>query len=165
MIAEVDVLSSPPIRLNYSEEDDYFFESKILQPSSTVKLQRVLGTFGEPNRSRESFVVEQSAQGRVVFVQFIDGSTWGDPVAAERLLRDRRLSLKQLEILIDDYRRQGEEEFVKALLQPTLLQPIMELQELYHEKKDSPQVVARLNDMIENARTHLSTVEGRNSQR
>jgi hypothetical protein len=165
MVAKIDVASKLPVSLSYSEEDDYFFESKMLRPGSSAKLQPVLGTFGEPQRSRKSFVAEPSARARIVFVQFLNGSTWGDPVAAERLLRNRRLSLKQLEILKEDYRRQGEEEFQKTLLQPTLLQPIMALQDLYHEKGDLILVLARLDEMLENARTHATPHNEPNSLR
>jgi hypothetical protein len=153
IVARVDVVSTLPISLSYSEEDDYFFEPKILQPGSTTKLQRILGEFGEPQRSHASFASEPSARARILFVQFLDGSTWGDPESAERLLRNRKLSVNQLETLEEDYQREGKEVFQKALLKPTLLQPVTVLQDLYHEKRDLTPVLTRLNEMLENART------------
>ena len=42
MVIKLDVISSFKISLNYTEVQDYFFESSIPQPGSTVKLHRVL---------------------------------------------------------------------------------------------------------------------------
>jgi hypothetical protein len=154
MVLTLDVLSALPVSLNYREERDYFFESKTLQPGSSTKLQRVLGRFGEPSR-KEDFAVEVKpfARAKVAFVQFSDGSSWGYAAAAEQVLRNRQLSLKQLELLNEDYRKRSEEEFLDEFLQPTLLQPIFGLQELYRERRDLAPVLARLDDMLENART------------
>jgi hypothetical protein len=69
-------------------------------------------------------------------------------------LQDRQLSLKQLEILKEDYQKRSEEEFPTELLKPTLLQPILGLQELYGENRELAPVLARLEDMLENARGH-----------
>jgi hypothetical protein len=153
MTVTLDIACTLPVGLKYSEEDDYFFESKMLQPGSMAKLQRVLGRFGEPSR-KEDFTneVNPSARSSVAFVQFSDGSTWGDAAAGERLLRNRQLSLKQLETLKEDYRKKGAAEFLNELLQPTLLQPVFSLQELYREKRDLALVLAGLDDMLENAR-------------
>jgi hypothetical protein len=153
MVVTLEVVSALPVSLNYREERDYFFESKTLQPGASAKLQRGLGKFGEPSR-KEDFAVEvkPSARARVTFVQFSDGSSWGDASAAEQVLRNRQLSLKQLELLDEDYRKRTGEEFLSEFLQPTFLQPIFGLQELYREKRDLAPVLARLDDMLENAR-------------
>jgi hypothetical protein len=87
-----------------------------------------------------------------MFVQFVDGSSWGDSAAAAKSLRDRQLVLEQLEILKEDEKREGRKEFLEALSQPTILQPILSLQDLYSEKRDLSLVVGRVNDMLENAR-------------
>jgi hypothetical protein len=157
MIVDLNIVSTLPISLDYLEEDDYFFEPKMLEPGSIAELQRRLGRLGEPSR-KDDFTkeVKPSARAKVLFVQFSDGSTWGDAAAGERLLTNRQLSLKQLELLKEDYQKRSEEEFSNELLKPTLLQPILSLQELYRENKDLALVLARLEDMLENARGHLT---------
>jgi hypothetical protein len=160
MVARIDVISGLPVDLNYSENEDYFFESKILQPGSAAKLRQVLSKFGEPQGSRNPLVVTKpSARARTIFVQFLDGSTWGETAAAKQPLWDRRESLRRLEILEENYRTQGEEGFLKSLLQPTLLQPVMALQDIYHEKRDLSLVLARLNEMRENARERSLVID------
>jgi hypothetical protein len=155
MIVALDVVSTLPVSLNYRAENDYFFESEMLEPGSAAKLQRVLGRFGEPDRKEDFAVdVKSTARATVAFVQFSDGSTWGDAAAAEGLLRNRQLSLKQLEILKNDYRARSEAEFLNELLRPTVLQPIFALQAVYREKRDLAPVLAKLEDMLENARAH-----------
>jgi hypothetical protein len=157
MIIDLNIVSPLPVNLDYLEEDDYYFEPKMLEPGSIAELQRRLGRFGEPSR-KEDFTneVKPSARAKALFVQFSDGSTWGDAAAAKRLLTNRQLSLKQLEILKDDYQKRSEEEFSTELLKPTLLQSILSLQELYRKKQGLAPVLARLDDMLENARGHLT---------
>jgi len=151
LIMQLDVISPFKISLNYTEVQDYFFESSIPQPGSTVKLHRVLGAFGEPKGPYETFPVESSAHARVVFVQFVDGSSWGDFAAAKKALRDRQLSLHQLEILREESKKEGQKEFAEALSQPTNLQPISQLQDLFHEGGVLAPVVAKVNGMLDNA--------------
>ena len=153
IVVTLDALSTLPVSFNYREEKDYFFEPDMLQPGSIARLQGVLGRFGEPSRKEDfSVKVEPSARVKVAFVQFSDGSSWGEARAAEQALRNRQLSLRELEFLNEEYRQRSVEEFLSEFLQPTLLQPIFSLQELYRENLDLAPVLARLDSMLKNAR-------------
>ncbi len=152
MIIKLDVVSPFKISINYTEVQDYFFESSIPKPGSTVRVHRFLGTFGEPKGPYEPFRVESSAHASVVFVQFVDGSSWGDAASAEGALRDRQLSLHQLELLREESVKQGKKEFAETLSRSTVLQPILELQNLYREAGELAPVVAKVSGMLQNAR-------------
>lgn len=152
MLVTLDIVSALPMSLNYLEEEDYFFEPRPLQPQSSAMLQRVLGKFGEPSRKDDLLAkVRSSAHAKVIFVQFSDGSSWGDAVAAERSLSNRQKALERLEVLDEVYRNRGKKEFLNQLLQPTLLQPIFSLQYLYHQKGDLTLVLANLDNMLQTA--------------
>lgn len=152
MLVTLDIVTALPMSLNYLEEEDYFFEQRLLQPRSSAMLQRVLGKFGEPSRKEDfSVKAKPSAHARVTFVQFSDGSSWGDAVAAGRSLSNRQKALERLEVLDQVYRKRGKKEFLSQLLQPTLLQPIFSLQYLYREKGDLTPVLANLDNMLQTA--------------
>jgi len=73
------------------------------------------GLFEESFRS-EAKLGEPHAESKVVFVQFADGSTWGDinDSRVQRLMSKRALILKTIHFL--DYAgSKGDEEFLKAL--------------------------------------------------
>ncbi len=152
MIIDLKVISPFKISLDYTEVEDYFFESTIPQPGSTVELRRNLGTFGEPQGPYEPFTVVPSTRATVVFLQFMDGSTWGDAVAAEKALRDRQRALEQLELLKVDEKKESRKQLLAEIEQPTSLQPISSLQDLYRGKKDLAVVETKVNDMLKNAR-------------
>jgi hypothetical protein len=77
---------------------EYFFGDPIT-PGETFSL--VKGTFGRGfcciNPLREAH--EPKASFRLIFVQFLDGSTFGDPAKAENALANRDKTLKALRIL------------------------------------------------------------------
>lgn len=152
MLVTLDIVSTLPMSLNHLEEEDYFFEPRLLQPQSSAILQRALGKFSEPSRKEDLLAkVRPSAHAKVVFVQFSDGSSWGDAVAAERSLSNRQKALERLEVLDQVYRKRGKKEFLSQLLQPTLLQPIFSLQYLYRQKGDLTPVLASLDNMLQTA--------------
>lgn len=61
---------------------------------------------------------EATGDGAVLFVQFDDGTTWGDVGAAKRLLDSRPQRLAFLKRLVDTYYEGGEAAFDAALREP-----------------------------------------------
>src|SRR5438477_12085137 len=59
-----------------------------------------------------------SAVGAVLFVQFDDGTTWGDPTAGKELLAARPQKLAFLKNLVDTYYESGEDTFTALLNEP-----------------------------------------------
>jgi hypothetical protein len=97
---------------------DSFFQEKPMFPGETVPLWR--RPFGEhyisepfrldPNQERPG-----KAQFCLRFVQFSDGSTFGDPTAARKWLDGRDSTLVSLKKLRQIYNEQGEPSFLQAL--------------------------------------------------
>jgi hypothetical protein len=58
-----------------------------------------------------------SAEGAVLFVQFDDGTTWGDPAAGKELLAERPQKLAFLKNLVETYYESGEDAFAALLNQ------------------------------------------------
>jgi hypothetical protein len=62
-----------------------------------------------------------TATAQVEFVQFSDGSTWGDREAAADALKARRETLGEFKMLQRIHTEQGEQAFMDALSKPTVL--------------------------------------------
>ena len=59
-----------------------------------------------------------SVVGAVLFVQFDDGTTWGDPAAGKELLAARPQKLTFLKNLVETYYESGEDAFATLLNEP-----------------------------------------------
>ena len=63
------------------------------------------------------------ARAQVVFVQFLDGSTWGGAAEQQKFFDGRHRILNVLQNLLDTYNQQGEAAFVGLLADPGKLGP------------------------------------------
>jgi hypothetical protein len=91
----------------------------------------------------------------VLFVQFVDGSTWGDPDEGKEALADRELTLKKLAELRRTYQTEGGAQFGAALMQqqPDVL--INQLKSSYQTTGDAEDTMKLLNQKLHNAESHL----------
>lgn len=97
-----------------------------------------------------------ASEARVVFVQFADGSTFGDQKAGEKLLLMRQQSLEALAQLDAIYARQGEQAFDKAARQPNAGGMLGIAQ---FEKEDGPAAtIARIRRMLATAKQRLAAM-------
>ena len=64
------------------------------------------------------------AEGAVLFVQFEDGSTWGDPRAAKEMIAVRSEKLAFLKHLVEIYDASGDAAFTSALNETKLGSPL-----------------------------------------
>jgi hypothetical protein len=76
-----------------------------------------------PVESFESGVKVTRVEGAVLFVQFGDGSVWGDPEAGKRMLAARPQKLAFLKHLVDVYYENGDAGFAAALDEPEPISP------------------------------------------
>jgi hypothetical protein len=54
----------------------------------------------------------QMTGGKVIYVQFVDGTEWGDhPIGEEKLLRERKPRLRLIADMVDAYSRSGDKGF------------------------------------------------------
>lgn len=146
------------IKVTYLEQDDYYFQEVMLQPGSSTYLSIKL-PFGRSSAVYDARPIRPHADAKVVFVQFANGSKWGDSNVADRAINERKLALDSLESLSKISKNDSEQNFVRALMQPTELEPLLKLQELYHNSKDYSSVSLRMNEMLQSARVHFESFQ------
>jgi len=109
--------------LNLIQSNDYFFTGDVFTPGETAKVQScpislVLRTKNaDPADAVDSNT--QRASARIKFVQFSDGSTWGEREYAAQVHHLRRATLDKLQSLQQIYSDSGERAFMDALEEPT----------------------------------------------
>jgi hypothetical protein len=84
----------------------------------------------------------------------VDGSTWGEHAAGKDALRDRQLTMKELEVLAGTYRTEGSEQFVAELMKASQLAEILYLQRLYADSKDTEGMITKIDNMLNSAELH-----------
>ena len=118
-------------QLNLRESHDFFFTGDVLAPSETegvsdqsCPIRLVLRSGPNGNRYAETadaIARPTNASVRVQFVQFTDGSIWGDRDEAAKVQLERRETLDKVKSLQQVYSEQGERAFIAALAEPTAL--------------------------------------------
>jgi hypothetical protein len=151
--------------------DDDFFSSSLFDPGATRCTEdfdpaatnmpgHSLAPFGDAPFDLGAEPPKTAAVASVLFVQFADGSTWGDRKAAEEALHERSLTVDRLTFLEEVYRTKGEQPFLIELLKPSQPVTVAALQELYREKKDAALVIARLTAMLHDGDMHFRGMGG-----
>jgi hypothetical protein len=116
-IADMSVIDSDNIL-----EDDYFFGPNVIAPDATKSFDGTIGPFGKSIGSGViDRVKEPEATAAVMFLQFADGSVWGDRDRAEHVMQLRKDLWEGLQSLRNTYQAKGQKEFVARMLQPTNL--------------------------------------------
>jgi hypothetical protein len=107
--------------LHFTSSNDYFFTGDVLAPDVSAGVHSgTISLVAHPQgETRSNQAVTASAE--VEFVQFQDGSTWGDTDVETEALRGRSATLQRLELLQRVYAEQGEKAFLDALAEPTML--------------------------------------------
>jgi hypothetical protein len=90
---------------------DNIFKNGVLAP----KEERFSCMLTDPDPPEGAKAKVTSVEGAVLFVQFEDGTTWGDPEAGKALLAQRPQKLAFLQKLVETYYESGEDAFNAAL--------------------------------------------------
>ena len=115
--------------LNLRESHDFFFTGDVLAPNETEGIRdqscpiRLVLRPSNGNRYAETVDANilPNAFVRVQFVQFTDGSIWGDRDQVAKLQLERHETLDKVKSLQQVYSEQGEKAFMDALAEPTAL--------------------------------------------
>jgi hypothetical protein len=115
------VKASGLIRSELSETGfhDFFFAKSLLAPGNSQKISVGVapqGTVGG-NITPKAAPPDAVANLKLLFVQFSDGSTWGDSTVAAKTLKDRQAAFDAMKSLLATYQLKGEKEFITELLQ------------------------------------------------
>ena len=119
-----------------------------MKPGDTVELS-VGANFGSQIAdANPSHRVEPLGEVRSGWIQFADGSTFGDPKEAVELLKNRKAILYRLQELDETYKSQGSEKFVAQLQQrvepPEVDGFFLHLRKYYELERDLAGTVERL---------------------
>jgi hypothetical protein len=148
----------PEVNLNHSHE--YFFSGDVLAPSESEQLEscpirlvlRVPN--GEPpSETADSIAPALTALAQAKFVQFSDGSRWGDRDNEVEVHRLRQETLHRIESLQQLYSEHGEKAFMDALDEPTGLPCFEQVKDVCRsENTDSSCVRKAFQQMLVNTK-------------
>jgi len=148
---------APGFDLTYQRE--YFFSKNPLESGASETVDGSPSSFsgpivnGVPSIATAKSTPEATVQ--VEFVQFSDGSTWGEPEAARDILKTRRASLRRLLVLQHTYEESGEQAFVDELSKEPLLPCVNLAKSACKDDGDySWCALDRLRGMLDAARNH-----------
>lgn len=108
---EIDICDSAS---QHAYKQDFFFTPKPLLPGDVHDIQLSFSRFGQKNGEIPEASISATATSK--FVQFADGSTWGDAQAAQDTLKLRRSTLQKLSVLRKIYEDHGDQGFADELL-------------------------------------------------
>lgn len=159
------VLRGPGDGPTYIASDDRFFNKNALQPGEFLVLRNT-----KPDKSQVECCVSPSEHGsdpkaefRVRFVQFADGSTFGDSSEAKNELTVRAMIFDGLRGLIKSYSEQGESGFLADMRrqQPwSASSPFADIRKSYDENGLSA-AIARAQEILAVAENHEASTRGR----
>jgi len=115
-------------------EHDYFFSPHALDPASAIDFEVSLEHYGSRVAGSPSPHIRATA--KLVFVQFTNGMTWGsDPGAMKDILRARKTTVYELNVLKDAFEKSGDEGFVAEITKTEYSVPALSaLQHIYKEE-------------------------------
>lgn len=153
--------SAPGLDEGYRNE--YFFRESSLTPAASEIVHLSPFGFGSPEVNGVPLVepspLRPTATSQVEFVQFTDGSIWGDRDAAAEVFKVRRATFLQLKVLEHTYAQSGEQAFRDELSKETLLPCINSLQVACKDKLDyTGCALDRVRGMLEAARKHKAAM-------
>jgi hypothetical protein len=160
--------------INDTTSHDYYF-SELFEPHSTENREWTFGPFVSQLEVKSGAVskwvdiepagtAQQKGFASVLFVQYADGSTWGDAAKAKAALEVRHNGIERLKALESVYRREGEKVFIDDLSKPSYLPAISSLQNFRNHVDDKSKVVDQLFRMRATSDEHariLKSVHGR----
>lgn len=114
--------------LHFTSSNDYFFTRDVLAPDVSAgvtsgPIRLVAHPQGDtpPRKKGDSSNQSVTASAEIEFVQFQDGSTWGDSDIETEAFQARNATLQKLQSLQKVYAQLGEKPFLDALAEPTML--------------------------------------------
>ena len=128
--ASLETTGASGPELTLSESHDFIFTGDVLAPnkaegvseqSCPIRLVLRVPNSESSTDTTDNTAPARTASVRVKFVQFSDGSIWGDRDEAAAVQQLRRETLHKIESLQRVYSEQGEKAFMDALAEPTAL--------------------------------------------
>ena len=146
---------------------DFFFAPTLLMPGETETIQSVFGPIKQPTKELEFVERLPRVTSRARFVQFADGSFWGDIHVAQEDISQRSQSMSKLHQLREEYEANGEDRFVASLMTMTSDLNVSFLQSEFKQSQSATQVLKKLDELLDNALLHeklLKTADAKSSR-
>jgi hypothetical protein len=144
---------------NYESERIF---SRLFVPGETESWPPENGGTEIRSQSADLKPTTSEASAQVVFVQFGDGTIFGDVKSGENLLRTRQQALESLAQLDAIYTEQGEQAFIQAAQQPGAGGMLGIAQ---FEEQDGPAAtIARIRRMLATAKERLAAMSAQPSR-
>jgi hypothetical protein len=138
--------------LDQRDVNDYFLKSDLLAPQKTVILESRLfpqRDSAETLKSLNSPSAKVLADARVVFVQFSDGSTWGNQAIGKDFLATRERAWKTLQVLNEAYQSKDKQKFVRVLNGPDGEGYLGDLFRIYEHTNDIEAVAREMKILLQ----------------
>jgi hypothetical protein len=159
ILLKIDMTSANGLGIHHSRSNDYFFTTDVFSPDSSQTIEETIGPVGELQGKTEAQPPGPTAIAEVVFVQFADGSTWGNSSEGKDILQERRATWDRLRFLMRVHQSKSQKDFIDDLMQTSRLPGIGHLQWLYKNNNSDPAIVFKnLADMLHNAELHQSAM-------
>jgi hypothetical protein len=145
------------------DADDYFLEADLFEPNSTKTADEKIVAFERRKISPETNFepTRLTAIARVLFVQFADGSTWGDLEVARTILDERATAWKELLTLDEAYRAEGGQRLLALLKKSSPGGPWLgSLTSLVSTKEQIEPLVAEMDNLLHLGHLHLGNMGG-----
>ncbi len=139
-------------------QHDYFFSLHPLNATSAIDFEISLEHYG--SRVAGSASPHVRATAKLAFVQFTDGVTWGDdPDIMKDILRARKMTVYELNVLKETFEKSGDEGFVAEITRTGYSAPaLLALQRVYREEGLEEAKTTAWN-MIESAKRHEQEIQ------
>jgi hypothetical protein len=150
--------------VTYVVADDRFFRADVIKPGDTLVLHDT-----EPDRGQTECCInplepanEPKAEFQVRFVQFVDGSTFGDPSQAKDDLAMRASIFKGLRQLVQSSSQRGEQGFLAETKRQTPWSNTFIFGDIWtsYEQKGFADTVARAQQILAVAESHEASIHG-----
>ena len=153
-IVRMEMKSTNGFEANHTRINEYFFSSDVFRNGATEAFQDIVVPLEHIDNENMGHPTRPKASARVAFVQFLDGSTWGESEDADEVLLERQETWRELRSLADTYETNGEQEFVNRLAKPSSLQTIKYLQGVFSNDKSITKVITEINQLLSHADLH-----------
>jgi hypothetical protein len=130
--------------------DDYFFKPELFLPKSSRVLDIKMFPQKQDAKLGQDPSRKVSGDAHVLFVQFADGSTWGDLQIGRQFLEQRQQAWKELQVLAELYHSNNRQRFVAALKEPAAQGPYLgRLGLIYGQTKDVELVAREMQNLLD----------------
>jgi hypothetical protein len=141
----------------FTHSDDYIYATELFAPGNSRTFDSGNEPPGDtlPGEQAKSEPRENMPTAYVAFVQFGDGSTWGDSTLGKALLRDRHLQWDRLRAFEQIYHANGEAKLI-AEIEASSGQPASILKAEYEKSNRNAAALAnKLLDMVKRGASRL----------